>query len=300
MIEIVRHLKSHPNSPAIKIVTNGSYRSKEWWKELGTILTSKDSVIFSVDGWDNESNNKYRIGSDFDSIVIGIKEIVKSKASVRWATVIFKFNQDKIDFITDLARSLGVDYFDITKSTLFGSVFEGYKNPTLGYDPLEPDYEWTSKYGRHQRYTVKFTSKQLTKEDIIINKNNYIKNRQKYIDNYVIPLCKCVGLFYIDVEGVCYPCSWISHPFGTRRSKHSDRTITWEENYFLKFRDKMNLNLVSFDEMWECELWNILEGSWYSKDTCFIECESKCINKTVPENEKWRKQVKKAEGALDA
>ena len=289
-IEIIKHLKNHPISPAVRIVTNGSHRSRAWWKELSAILTKRDQITFSVDGWDNESNNQYRIGSDFNSIITGIDEIAKSPAQIRWSTIIFKFNQDKLEIIKEVAKEAGAEFFDICKSTLFGSIHRGYMNHDLGYDPLEPDCDLTSKYGRYQRYTVRLKS-------VIENRGGlnitaiYKEKIKMYKDSYIIPLCKTRGLFYIDVEGVCYPCSWVSHPFNIKGSRFSDRVVEWKDNFFLKYRKELNLNLVSFEQMWKSKFWDILERSWKTNGGCFIECDNKCLNKYSKKHDVWRKQI---------
>jgi indole-3-glycerol phosphate synthase len=66
-------------------------------------------VTFSIDGWDNESNNKYRVNSEFDSIINGIKVLrTNSPCYIKWSTIYFKFNQLQIDKIIQLAKELGM------------------------------------------------------------------------------------------------------------------------------------------------------------------------------------------------
>jgi len=70
LIPVIKYLKSVKDIEIV-IVTNGSYKKEDWWTSLGSTLTAKDSVHFSVDGFDNISNNLYRINSDYDSIIQG-------------------------------------------------------------------------------------------------------------------------------------------------------------------------------------------------------------------------------------
>jgi wyosine [tRNA(Phe)-imidazoG37] synthetase (radical SAM superfamily) len=74
LIPIVRYIKS-VRDVEIVIVTNGSYKKPSWWTELGALLTNKDTVHFSIDGWDNASNNLYRVNSNFDSILSGVTHL---------------------------------------------------------------------------------------------------------------------------------------------------------------------------------------------------------------------------------
>jgi MoaA/NifB/PqqE/SkfB family radical SAM enzyme len=81
-LEIIEYVKQ-TSSTKIRITTNGSYKKDDWWTRLGNLLDSNDGVTFSIDGWDNKSNNKYRINSEFDSIVNGIKVLRTAKGSSR-------------------------------------------------------------------------------------------------------------------------------------------------------------------------------------------------------------------------
>ena len=47
-IELVTRLKAR--GAVISMVTNGSYKTQEWWEQLVSNLTSNDTITFSVDG----------------------------------------------------------------------------------------------------------------------------------------------------------------------------------------------------------------------------------------------------------
>ena len=97
LIPVIEYVKSI-KPVEIVVITNGSHKKVEWWRNLGSVLTKQDSVHFSIDGWDNDRNNLYRVNSDFDSIVAGIKELRRSSSCrLIWAAIAFKFNQDQLD-----------------------------------------------------------------------------------------------------------------------------------------------------------------------------------------------------------
>jgi len=280
-LEIIKYLKNLPTNPYLKIITNGSYKSKSWWEELASILNHRDIIVFSVDGWDNESNNKYRVGSDFKSIVDGMNIMTKSSARSIWATILFKFNQHKIEKIQELARETGFDVFDVTKSSLFGSNFGGYIDKTIGYDPLEPDEEYISEYGgRFGRYTTRLSERTIYTYSLK-EKMEFEKRAEQYKDNFIIPICKCVGLYYVDVEGIFYPCSWVSHPWRLKKGLYSGRRVLWKDNFWLKYKDELNLHKYTFDEIFSSNVWKILESSWETVEKCLLECENKCLNENV-------------------
>ena len=100
-IEICRYIKSVNPDIHIFTITNGSYKKPEWWRELALVLNDRDTINFSVDGYDNTSNNLYRVNSNFESIMQGIKTVRETNKDVFlvWATIIFSFNQDYLDNI---------------------------------------------------------------------------------------------------------------------------------------------------------------------------------------------------------
>ena len=51
LIPVIRYIKS-VKPVEIVIITNGSYKKFDWWKDLGNALTGIDSVHFSIDGID--------------------------------------------------------------------------------------------------------------------------------------------------------------------------------------------------------------------------------------------------------
>ena len=120
LIPVISYIKS-VKPVEIVIVTNGSHKKPNWWKELGSVLTEQDTVHFSIDGWNNASNNLYRVNSDFDSIMGGVAGLRStSDCRVVWAAIGFKFNEDHINLMIATARAWGFDAFQLTKSTKFG------------------------------------------------------------------------------------------------------------------------------------------------------------------------------------
>jgi MoaA/NifB/PqqE/SkfB family radical SAM enzyme len=87
LIPVIRYIKSI-KPVEIVIITNGSYKKLTWWTELGQLLDHNDSVHFSIDGYDNVSNNMYRVNSDWDSIIAGLQTLrATSRCQIVWAAV---------------------------------------------------------------------------------------------------------------------------------------------------------------------------------------------------------------------
>ena len=71
-LKICKYIKEVLPTCHIFTITNGSYKKPEWWRELATILNEYDTINFSVDGYNHDTNNLYRVNSDWDSIQTGM------------------------------------------------------------------------------------------------------------------------------------------------------------------------------------------------------------------------------------
>jgi len=259
LIPIISYLKSI-KSIEIVIVTNGSHKKPEWWIDLGFVLDAKDTVHFSIDGWDNASNNQYRVNSDFDSIVQGISALRKaSTCQLVWAAIAFQFNEDQIDYMRDFAVSIGMDRFQLTKSTKFGSIYSSYGVN----DPLEPSVKFVSSSHRFERDVVELTDRLTTP---VHSKNIELYNQTKS-RNGVTPLCEIgnKGL-YIDARGRLFPCCWVAN-----RYNHNSQWQQLAENFDLHTKTLTN---VLADPFWNNEFQAF---KWQ-------ECQTKCSSSQVDRN----------------
>jgi MoaA/NifB/PqqE/SkfB family radical SAM enzyme len=256
LIDVVSYFKKLKDIEIV-IVTNGSYKSKSWWERLGSVMTEKDSVHFSIDGWDNESNNLYRKNSNYDSIIEGIKTLrLNSKCQIIWATILFKFNENQIDQIKSQASNLGVNRFQLTKSTKFGSVY-----PSYGADDiLEP-----SKINVSRTYRFERTIENLTSFIDIVHPINVELYNQNKTHMDIIPLCNIgnKGL-YIDSQGRLFPCCWVAN-----RYQHNNE---WQE-----IAQKFNLNNITLEQALDDNFW-ITDMKTYRWTECKTKCASSVVN----------------------
>lgn len=281
-IEICRYIKSVNPNIHIFTITNGSYKKPEWWAELASVLNDRDTINFSIDGYDNTSNNLYRVNSNFDSIIQGIKSVraVNKDVFLVWATIIFAFNQDYLSLITNQARELGMDAVQWTRSTKFGSVYGGYGGEN---DPLEPRPEFISKTHRYEREIVNVSGRVQDNHDYLEhNKKQYYKIVEEYKDATVVPLCEIGNRgIYVNAEGVVFPCSWTSFPYTSLTN--NGKTIKWQDSFFAKYRDRMNLNNRSLEEIISDPLWNKCSQGFTDPAKTWVECGQKCSSTVVDE-----------------
>ena len=124
-IAIIEYIKTYNPEIQIFTITNGSYKTPTWWRQFAAVSNKHDSINFSVDGYDQESNNLYRVNSQWKSIMDGMKICSEeSEIFVNWATIVFKFNETNLLRIKNLAMEQGCDALQLTYSTKFGSKYE--------------------------------------------------------------------------------------------------------------------------------------------------------------------------------
>ena len=115
-IELVTALKEKKSN--VHIITNGSYKTAEWWTRLTNVLDYKDTVTFSIDGIP-ENFATYRINANWPSIEQGIKICSAGRCKTQWKYIPFLYNQDNILQAKELSCALGVDKFFVDPSNRF-------------------------------------------------------------------------------------------------------------------------------------------------------------------------------------
>jgi len=281
-IDIIRYIKQHNPKIHVYTITNGSYRKESWWRELATVSNEYDTINFSVDGYDAASNNLYRVGSDWDSIMSGMKIMCKeSSAHVYWAMILFSFNQDHVDQIKQQAQEMGCDGLQMTYSTKFGSKYgESYGGSD---DVLEPRKEFISSTHRYERYFVPLGNRQqLNHSYLEHNLNQYIKIKQTH-NKFITPMCSIGNRgLYVSADGILHPCSWVSYPYqsiGTPR-----KTIKFHNSFHQNYREQLNLKTHSLQQVLDNPVWAKLFDTFDDPEKAWVECEQKCNCGLVDEN----------------
>lgn len=257
-MEICMWLKTVNPDIHLVIITNGSYKTSEWWRSLGRVLDHRDEINWSIDGWDQHSNEQYRINSDWAGIMSGIKAFGEVNTSTYrvWAAIAFRFNQDQLDSMQIIAQAIGMDLFQITKSTRFGSHYPD----TYGvFDPLCPDRaDLVSSSQRFERMLNFITSRtrpgELLKE-IFWSRAQDLHKHKKHSG---ICLIGNKGVF-LNSQGEFYPCCWTANRYPHNRE--------WHE----LARSRFNLWHRSFSDIIADNFWN---NEFLAFDS--QECRTKC------------------------
>lgn len=283
LIDICSYFKKSNPLIHLYIITNGSYKKPEWWRQLGSILDERDTINFSIDGYDNDSNNLYRVNSDFLSIVNGIKALRESsRVFINWATIVFSFNQDHLQRMQEIATNLGCDGFQITKSTKFGSKYgEAYG---ADKDQLEPRSEFISSSHRYERQLINLSGRTLDNKSYLKTNEDYFNVvKEEFSNNNITPLCYIGNRgLYVNAEGTLFPCSWTSFPYTSLA--YEDKVIKWDNSFFSKYKDRCNLKTRSLDEILNDDMWTKLTNGFTNKSKSWVECSQKCSSHLVDYN----------------
>jgi MoaA/NifB/PqqE/SkfB family radical SAM enzyme len=280
-IDIIDYIKTHNPRIHVYTITNGSYRKESWWRDFARVSNEYDTVNFSIDGYDQASNNLYRVGSDWESIMTGMRIMnQESYAFVYWAAIVFAFNQDHLQQIQQQAKDLGCDGLQLTYSTKFGSK---YGNAYGGIDdPLEPRAEFISSTHRYERHFIKLSDRApLYANYLELNQQRFVEVKKQH-NQFVTPMCAIGNRgLYVSADGVLHPCSWVSYPYesiGTDR-----KTIKFADSFHQIYRDRLNLKTRSLTEVLEDPVWDKLFNTFDSREKAWVECEQKCNCQLVDE-----------------
>ena len=106
IMEICKYIIDNSKSD-ICISTNGSMRDEEWWWDLAVYCRDRLSVVFTVDGIDQQMHERYRRKTDLSKILDHMEVVSQAGAYAKAFTVVFKHNEDYIGQIGKLVKSRG-------------------------------------------------------------------------------------------------------------------------------------------------------------------------------------------------
>jgi MoaA/NifB/PqqE/SkfB family radical SAM enzyme len=191
------------------------------------MLTKSDQITFSIDGWDNASNNLYRVNSNWDSIMLGLATLNQSsKCRLKWSAIYFNFNQDKILDMLQIARQHGVDVFETVRSSKFG-----YQYFEQGIDPLAPSKEFVSTSAQYQKQAIFVTHHPITVK---------LHNTDAH------PWAQCLRWtkeLFINVDGLVFPCPWFNSGY-----QENDFVQKYASRMSIKTRPLLD---ILADPMWD-------------------------------------------------
>tara|TARA_R100000234_G_scaffold48682_3_gene29149 strand:+ start:1450 stop:2436 length:987 start_codon:yes stop_codon:yes gene_type:complete len=111
--------------------TNGSIRTKKWWREFGKLKNNK--VVFCIDGVDTLSH--YRINASYDKIIENATSFIEGGGNAEWRMIVFKHNEHEISRAQETAKKLGFNSFTLLYSQRSDTTEFTYKGEEYKIEP---------------------------------------------------------------------------------------------------------------------------------------------------------------------
>ena len=172
LLKMANHLFASSDMK-LQISTNGSLRTKQFWKELAQSGTNRLQVIFCVDGL-KDTHAIYRRKTNFDKIIDNIKAFTPAGGNAIMVTTLFDHNLHQIKELAKLAKDIGCMEYRTRKSYSF-----------TDYNSLDDVVVSTNNIKDEDAYVTKYKSvyagDQSIEHTINLNAHGTIKNMYKLI-----------------------------------------------------------------------------------------------------------------------
>jgi radical SAM protein with 4Fe4S-binding SPASM domain len=114
------------NNIFVSTSTNGHFLNPANAKK--TVKSGLDRIIISLDGLDQETYEKYRVGGDFNTVIQGIKNLVAAKKKLQSTSpfivvqfIVFKTNEHQLNQLDKLKKELKVDKIELKTAQVYSS-----------------------------------------------------------------------------------------------------------------------------------------------------------------------------------
>jgi MoaA/NifB/PqqE/SkfB family radical SAM enzyme len=190
LILAIEYFATNNPSIYIEIDTNGSARTKDWWRNLAKALPDNHRVQFGIDGL-SDTNHIYRVGTDYNTIIENAQAFIDAGGKARWNYIIFKHNQHQLEQAKQIANDLGFESFREKES----SRFIGSKS----YDVLDRNGNVAYKLEAPTEQRITFVTKEIVE--------NYKQIFSQATINCQVKQTKTI---HINAQGYVWPCTFVA------------------------------------------------------------------------------------------
>lgn len=137
LLEILRYLKSVKKDIVLGLNTNASLKTKDWFAELGNILSGPlDYVVFSIDGL-ADTNHIYRQNTNFDKIMENASAYIETGSSAHWDMLVFDHNKHQVNECKALADKMGFRWFRSKETDRWDIYPQSKIKPVKTYESID-------------------------------------------------------------------------------------------------------------------------------------------------------------------
>lgn len=238
-------------SVPVVIITNGSMRTPDWWRELGRKYKGGLRVQFSVDGLE-DTHKIYRVDCDYHKVITNAQAFMDGGGQATQRTIVFAHNQHQLAEISQKSKDDGFSRLDFIPNDV-----ERFK----GYD------SWPVMFKGIQINTIY----PLTLDESSLSKHDFSKVSDPVIKKGNTQGQHCPafkrGQLYITYKGHVIPCCgyhtglYFNHPSNDKFKEivgdvekidihtQSLETILSDDNFY---NNRLNNNLMSENPLPRC------------------------------------------------
>lgn len=258
------YLREH-GVKALKVFTNGTSNSPEWWTELAQILhRPTDQVVFSIDGLE-DTNSRYRINANWQAILANVRAFISAGGQARWEFLIFEHNKHQVHEAIKLAADLGFKQFKLKKTKRFTQGDRFANNSFTAKTRVERRGEARVEVLDEMHVeNVRGSQLEMSHEQERVDQQQFNKLLREHgtISNYFAETdiqCKykSVGSLFLDFAGAVWPCCWLAAPKYVEHRQ--DHTVVEYENLI---RAKWG---SEFNSVAHFSLSEILDHPWFKE-----------------------------------
>jgi len=197
-LEVFRYFRDANPDIRLKMYTNGSARSADWWAQLAKTI---NRCVFAIDGL-SDTNHLYRRGSSWKRVMASATAFIDAGGDAEWAFLVFQHNQHQVEEAKQLSEKLGFASFTVKSSGRFlSSSGRANEAPVLNRcGAVEYFLRPPSADHLQNQAATKFGEIVHCEADL-----------RSYLESTPIT-CKAVKehTMYVSAEGLVFPCCWLS------------------------------------------------------------------------------------------
>jgi MoaA/NifB/PqqE/SkfB family radical SAM enzyme len=271
LIEMCEYASTYKPSLDIRIHTNGSAHTKEYWERLGKVLPSNHRVIFAIDGLE-DTHSIYRIGTNFNKIIENATAFIQAGGQAEWVFIKFKHNEHQVTQAKTMSVKLGFASFKLKNSSRF-----------IG----GPSHDVVDKTGKVM-YQLEAPSTNVLK---FIDKSVIDNYKQIVAQSTIDCVVNKTYEIYIDANMDMFPCCYLgSIPYTYIEDTTGIEVRKEIQSQFNRFvadhggLEKLNVLTYSIKNILERPIWNTIWDKYWHDDkliTCVRTCGTNDLSKPL-------------------
>jgi hypothetical protein len=279
-LKVFKHFRNVNPTLYLGMNTNGSARTKRWWKEIAEVIGTDGYVVFSIDGLE-DTNYLYRKNTIWEKIMENAGSFIDAGGIAHWEYIVFEHNEHQVEDARRLSEQMGFQKFQIkTSSRFFSSVSGSTKSYIKTVDRngseiviREPRGAAYANLGTKEMSSMTEEKEIIfpTKKVDLLGKLNpeLFDSRSKVQQHYDTTPIKCKvkeeKSIYVSAEGILQPCCWVAGQMYNWYHTPKGSQI-WS---VINQVGKKNISALEYtiEEILDNNYFNLIEDSW-GKSSC--------------------------------